>query len=258
MPTTTSVAIDDVERLRHEEATDLALAAYDDLLDLLHDVDPGRWYAPTVCTGWTVDDVVGHVIGAATSMVSLREQVRQVRHGRRHADEHGGSPLDAMNALQVADHRDLTRADKLATLADLAPRAARRRTTLPAPVRRVRIPNPPGGSVPEAAPHRLTLGHLNDVLYTRDAWLHRVDVARAVDMDARLDGDADRRLLADVVREWADLHGQPFQLHLEGPAGGRWHRGTGGQRIATTPEDFLFAITHRADADGLLATYVMF
>lgn len=258
MDATTTQPVDDVERLRHDEAGELAAAVNDQLLALLADVDPARWDTPTVCTGWTVDDMVGHLIGACRSMLSLREMLRQQRHGRRHAAEFGGSALDAFNQLQVDDHRHLSPAEKLATLADLAPRAARKRTSLPAPLRAIKVPNPPGGSVPQGAMTGFTLGHLNDVLYTRDAWLHRVDIAAAVGIDARLDSDADRRLLADVVREWADRHGQPFTLHLDGPAGGRWHRGTGGPQLATAPEAFLFAVTHRAPAEGLLATHVMF
>ena len=68
-----------------------------------------------------------------------------------------------------------------------------------------------------------------DVIYTRDAWLHRVDVARATEQPLELTPDHDGRMVADVVRDWADRHGQPFRLDLDGPAGGSYKRGVGGE-----------------------------
>ena len=36
------------------------------------------------------------------------------------------------------------------------------------------------------------------------------------------------RIIADIVAEWATLHTEPFTLHLTGPAGGTYRRGTAG------------------------------
>jgi hypothetical protein len=69
-----------------------------------------------------------------------------------------------------------------------------------------------------------TLGFLIDVIMTRDPWMHRVDIARAVGAPMVLTADHDGVLVDDVVREWAARHGRPFTLRLTGPAGGRWVR----------------------------------
>ncbi len=71
-----------------------------------------------------------------------------------------------------------------------------------------------------------SLGYLIDTIYLRDAWMHRVDVTRATGAALVLTPDHDGRIVADVVAEWARRHGQPFTLHLTGPAGGTF---TGGR-----------------------------
>lgn len=78
---------------------------------------------------------------------------------------------------------------------------------------------------------RLTLGELLDVILTRNVWIHRVDVCRATDRPLELTAEHDGRLVADVVRDWADRHGRPFTLHLTGPAGGPFARPGGGPAL---------------------------
>ena len=68
------------------------------------------------------------------------------------------------------------------------------------------------------------LGYLTDRIYTRDAWMHRIDLARATGRPLRLSPDHDGRLVDDIVVEWAATHGQPYRLTLTGPAGGSWQR----------------------------------
>ncbi len=43
----------------------------------------------------------------------------------------------------------------------------------------------------------------------------------------------DGRVIADIVAEWATLHTDPFTLHLTGPAGGTYRRGSGGEVVET-------------------------
>jgi hypothetical protein len=66
-----------------------------------------------------------------------------------------------------------------------------------------------------------------DVLAPRDAWMHRVDLARATDHQLAV-GDADRAIVAQVVRDlglaWTS---PPVLLELTGPAGGAWALGVG-------------------------------
>jgi uncharacterized protein (TIGR03083 family) len=102
------------------------------------------------------------------------------------------------------------------------------------------------------------IGYLMDCIYTRDAWMHRVDIARAVGAELLLTPDHDGRLVADVVDEWARTHRQPYQLELSGPAGGRWSSGSGGEPIECDAVEFCRIVSGRAAGTGLLAQTVPF
>ncbi len=96
-------------------------------------------------------------------------------------------------------------------------------------------------------PDRISFGELNRITYTRDAWLHRTDIARATGRDPRLVPDVDGRLVEDVVAEWAQRHRRPFELSLRGPAGGRFVAGAGGPSIELDVVDFLWVLSGRSD-----------
>jgi hypothetical protein len=97
-----------------------------------------------------------------------------------------------------------------------------------------------------------------DVIYTRDAWLHRVDLARATRKPLELTPNHDGRLVADVVRDWADRHGRPFSLRLDGPAGGSYQRGVRGEENSLDAVEFCRILSGRGKGAGLLATRVLF
>src|ERR1019366_3724301 len=100
---------------------------------------------------------------------------------------------------------------------------ARRRT--PAPLRwGVRMKQDPPFDA-----ERWQLGYLVDTIFTRDTWMHRLDISRATGQEMVLTADHDGRLIANIVAEWALRHGQPFTLNLTGAAGGRWRVGDGGE-----------------------------
>jgi hypothetical protein len=155
-----------------------------------------------------------------------------------------------MNAVQVADRTATTPAELRAALADAGGRGVRRRDRIPAPLRAVPLPfGPPLGTRP--------LGYLMDRIYTRDAWLHRVDIARATGRPLELTAEHDGRLVADVVAEWARAHGQPYRLTLTGPAGGTWSHGDG-EELALDAIEFCRVVSGRAPGAGLLAQRVQF
>jgi hypothetical protein len=96
-------------------------------------------------------------------------------------------------------------------------------------------------------PARVRLGDLFRVIYTRDVWLHRIDIANAVGHIPTIDTDADRRLIADVVREWADGHGRPFELRLaDGPT---FRREGGGPVIELEPVELCLILSGRSQPD---------
>ena len=102
------------------------------------------------------------------------------------------------------------------------------------------------------------MGYLLDVILTRDTWMHRVDIARATGRALVLTPDHDGRLVADVVAEWARRHGRPFTLSLEGPAGGVYTSGAGGEAIALDPVEFCRILSGRGQGTGLLTQQVPF
>jgi hypothetical protein len=103
-----------------------------------------------------------------------------------------------------------------------------------------------------------TLGYLIDIILTRDPWMHRIDIARATGAAHVHTPDHDGRIVADVVTEWAARHGQPFELHLSGPAGGHRTVGRGGPHVEMDAVEFCRAVSGRGPAEGLLRTRVPF
>ena len=102
------------------------------------------------------------------------------------------------------------------------------------------------------------LAYLMDTIFTRDVWMHRVDVSRGVGRDLVLTSEHDGRLVADVVREWAQCHGEPFTLLLDGPAGGTFVRGAGGEEHHLDAVEFCRMLSGRSTGAGRLATPVPF
>jgi hypothetical protein len=105
---------------------------------------------------------------------------------------------------------------------------------------------------------RWKYGYLVDTIFTRDTWMHRLDIARATGRQMDLTPQHDGRLMADVVTEWARRHRQPFDLSLTGPAGGHWQSGTGAEHIELDALEFGWILAGRAPGVGLLSTRVPF
>ncbi len=228
-----------------------ATEEYGRLLALLQTLDEASWSAATDCAEWEVRAIVAHLVGSAEAAASVREVIRQRRAGQRLRP--GGSPLDAMNELQVRERADLSPRQLVAQLAEVAPRALTARRRLPKALRVLRVPlGPPLGTRP--------LGYLTDCIYTRDGWMHRIDICRATQRQPHLTADHDGGLVADVVQEWARLHGQPFQLTLTGMAGGTFTAGTGGERLELDAVEFCRLLSGRGQqpSGGLLAVQVPF
>jgi uncharacterized protein (TIGR03083 family) len=251
--TTTTIDIDRVSPIEWgEEAASLATAAYEALLADLETLAPDDWRANTVCPPWTVADMVRHLVGAAKSNASMREMVRQQLYGARHKSDFDGNALDATNHLQVTDHQDLDAAGLTDALRGIYPHAVRGRMRTPALLRRVNVSIDVGGSTADGMPAKLNMGHLMRVIYTRDIWLHRIDIARAVGREPSVESRLDGRIISDVVKEWSDRHGQPFDLTLNGPAGGRYVRAGGGPEIELDAVEFAWVLSGRAPVDTSL------
>ena len=191
---------------------------YQRLFEQLEGLSPQDWTAPTDCDGWDVRAVVAHLAGAAASNASLLELVRQARSGAKLLPGRDG--VDRMNAAQVRAREGWAPARVLADLRANAERGLRARRRIPRPLRALRIPfGPPLGTQ--------RLDYLMGRIYTRDAWMHRIDIHRATGAPLALHAEHDGAIVGDVVAEWARELSTGFTLRLTGPAGGSWQRGAG-------------------------------
>ena len=245
----------------HDEAMVRAETEYERLLALVDDLAEQDWSSPTDCTGWDVRAMLGHLLGMLEMLADHTETTRQATAAAQAKQRSGGLWLDALTALQVAEHASWSTAQLISGLHETAPRALAARRATTAELRAAPYATDfPGERV-------WTLGYLLDVIHTRDPWLHRVDISRATGRDLVLSAEHDGRIVCDVVADWASRHRQPFTLRLTGPAGGRYAVGTvgtvgtvgdSGPEIEVDAIEFCRILSGRAAGDGLLATRVVF
>lgn len=183
----------------------------------LRGCDAADWTRQTECPAWDVRQMSAHVTGAFDEGAHLPVLVRHLRAARKNTQ---APMVDALSALQVADREDWSGERIVGDLERLAPKAARRRQRIPGLVRRMSVP---GGDLPEGA----DLGYLNDVIYPRDVWMHRIDTARATGRELAPtagDGPIVSQVLRDLAAEW---RAPAVALTLDGAGGGSWLIGRG-------------------------------
>jgi uncharacterized protein (TIGR03083 family) len=237
--------------LGHRKAMGLAETELARMVAQLRSLSPEDWAQPTVCELWDVRAMASHVLGMAEAQASFRQFAHDFRAANKRT---GGKMIDAMTAAQVGERSSMTPTAIIDRLAAVAPKSVRARRRTPAPMRwAVRMKQDPPFDA-----ERWRFGYLVDTIFTRDTWMHRLDISRATGQPMVLTADHDGRLIADVVAEWARRHDQPFTLTLTGPAGGRWRVGDRGEHLELGALDFCWVIGSRQPGTGLLATEVPF
>jgi uncharacterized protein (TIGR03083 family) len=233
-------------RIERPEARVLAEDEFRRFAELAASLSDEEWAMPTECTGWDVRKVALHVLGSGDAQASVKEFVHQFRKGRplnKEIDSHHW--VDGINELQIRERDHLTNQELAAALAAVGPKAVAGRWKTPLPMRYLPLPfGPPIGWEP--------LKYLLDVGFTRDVWAHRIDICVAIDRPMDATAEHDGRLVADIVAEWGELHGEPFELVLEGPAGGKFEQGTGGERVEMDAFDFVRVLSGRLPGTGVL------
>jgi uncharacterized protein (TIGR03083 family) len=236
-----------IPRINHKEAMQIAAVENRKFAELLRALDTADWTKPTDCVRWNARDLAAHVIGSAAGQASPREFVRQVRTGRPIVEEIGAQYWwDGMNELQVRERANLTTEQLVSEWEAMSAKALRSRTRLPRPIAHLPLLNLP------APVGRQAVSYLFDVGFTRDVWMHRVDLARSTGKPLDVDAVHDGRLVADIVAEWAGTHGEPFDLVLEGPAGGYYRAGVDGEHVRIDAVEFCRILAERAHGDGVL------
>jgi uncharacterized protein (TIGR03083 family) len=220
------------------DADRLAAAVYSALLTDLAKLTDADWRRPTDCSGWTVRDMVAHLVGAAQGHGSMPVFVSQYVWSLRHRKDFRGSAMDAMNQRQIDDQSDLSDPALAARLVALAPRAITGRSRRARWLGWAPISLDQAGSWYPGMPTRTTMGELCSVVLTRDVWAHRLDLARALGNAPTIDPQVDGPVVADIVADWATQHEQPFSLILTGDAGGRFRAGNTGPSLTLDALDF--------------------
>jgi uncharacterized protein (TIGR03083 family) len=245
--TMNAVDVTTIPRMTHAEAMQITAVENRKFSAALREVRPNNWSNPTDCTRWDVHALVAHVVGSAAAQASPREFYRQVRAGRPVVAEIGAQYWwDGMNEVHVREREGQPVAELIAEWDRNAERALRARTKLPRPLARLPLINLP------APVGRKPLSYLFDMGFTRDTWMHRVDLTRGAGTTFDADPDHDGRVVADLVAEWAATHGEPFTLVLSGPAGGTFTSGTGGEHMEMDAIEFCRILSGRGSGDGIL------
>jgi uncharacterized protein (TIGR03083 family) len=233
-------------RIRRPEAKVLAGEEFRRFADLVSSLSPAEWELPTDCVAWDVRKMALHVLGSGDAQASFPQFLHQLRRGvplNKEIDSHHW--VDGMNELQIRERSHLANDEIVAQLAAVGPKAVKGRWRTPPPMRYLPIPfGPPIGWT--------SLKYLLDVGFTRDVWAHRIDLCAATGREMHLTADHDGRLVADIVAEWASIHGQPFELVLEGPAGGKFSQGTDGERVEIDATEFIRVLSGRLPGTGVL------
>ena len=237
-----------IPRIKHAEAMSIAAEENHRFGAAMRDLTPADWVKPTDCARWDVKALAAHVVGSAAGQASPREFFRQVRKGKPIVAEIGAQYWwDGMNELQVRERAGLSTGQLIAewdTGSDKAVRARRKMPRLIARLPLLNLPAPVG---------RQPLAYLFDIGFTRDVWMHRVDLTRAAGIPFRADAAHDGRIVADIVAEWAATHGKPFHLELTGSAGGQYVAGSDGEHRTLDAIEFCRILAERAHGEGVLA-----
>jgi uncharacterized protein (TIGR03083 family) len=218
MSTKIVIKASEIPRIKHDEAMAIAAVENHRLWELLIDIKPDKWSLPTDCTRWDVRAIVVHLIAQAEAQASIVEFVRQTMAGRKLMEEIGGIyPVDGMNEAGLRARSHLTPEELSDRWSRVAAEALRFRRRMPAPIRALPLLRLDRGLWKP-------LGYLYDIGFTRDVWMHRVDLSRAIGRTFNATTQHDGRLVADIIAEWATTHTDPFTLKLTGPAGGTFVR----------------------------------
>lgn len=252
MTTMSTTEITTITAIGHREAMELQADEFDRAVTLLRALDPEEWSAQTDCPDWDVRRMWLHVLGASEAGASMRENLHQMRLARKLRKESGLVLEAGLSGVQVDERDDLSPHELVERLERIAPKTVKARSRTPRLMRAVKI------GIDAPVVEKWSIGYLTDVIYLRDAWMHRVDTSHATGRDLVLTPEHDGRIVADVVAEWAGRHGQPFTIDLTGVAGGTFKAGAGGEPIVIDAIEFCRVLAGRGEATGLLSTVVPF
>lgn len=243
----TMVRVDDIAPISHREGMERAETEYRRFTDVLEQLGSDDWAKQTVNTDWDVKQLTAHVLGFAESNASFRVFVKAMRAGKRRAREKGYDHfIHGTNEVQVEEREHLAAAELVDRWKATWPKALKGRRRFPPFMRPIPLDfGPVIGKKPMGS-------YLMDVVFTRDTWMHRIDICRAVGLAPVLTPEHDGRLVEDMVAEWTKLYDLSVTLHLEGPAGGTFVGGDGREELTVDAVEWIWILSGRGTGTGLL------
>jgi uncharacterized protein (TIGR03083 family) len=243
-----AVAASAIPPIERDEAMSLSEVEYARFIELLRVLSPEEWSMPTDCPLWDVRAMASHVLAEAEAHASVREFMHQYWGAKRT----GPNFVDGLTATQVRDRAGVSPIDIIVRFERAAPASVRARRRMPQIIRSRTM------LVDMTVMERWPLSYLFDIIFTRDPWMHRVDITRATGREMVLTHEHDGRIVADVVAEWSRRHGKPFRLTLGGPAGGTFTEGLDGEELELDAVEFCRVLAGRApEAQAGLLTQVV-
>jgi len=223
--------VDTVSYVTADEAYHLLDIQLQRFLALVETLGPDDWSRPTACTKWSVKDILAHQAGGYATGTGYREMFRQYTA----RPKPGELPEDAVNDLQVRERQHKTPAELIDELQRVGPVGVRKWAYQFRIAKWITIPHP--------VPGWLSLRHLMWVIHSRDTWMHRLDICRAIGRPFEQTAGEDGRIVALVMFDAAraarkSLAGQSIRFDLTGIAGGTYQLGHG-QPAATVQMDVL-------------------
>ena len=210
-----------IPRLSRDEVIPQAREELARFLSLLETLEPADWHRPTDCTLWSVKDIVAHQASHVHGLTHYSDILGQFNPlGLRDYTRRGINVLDTANQKQVDLRAAWTPAQLIIEMREHSEASFAGRQRFPALVRMLPVSAPGFDGF-------ISTGELIDSIFTRDMWMHRLDICRAVGRDMEQTADHDGRITALVVRDLdkgmaRKLGGRSALYQLTGTAGGAW------------------------------------
>ncbi|MBL8132768.1 MAG: maleylpyruvate isomerase family mycothiol-dependent enzyme [Anaerolineae bacterium] len=210
-----------VPRLSRQEVVPLARVELERFLALAATLTTDDLRQPTDCALWSVKDIIAHQASHVLALTRLGEFMDQFNPlNFRDYSARRLNSLDAANQRQVDRRADWSLIQLIAEMRDNREQSLAGRQRFPLPARWIRLGAP-------GFDGKFSLGELIDSIFTRDMWMHRVDICMATGRDMTLTAEHDGRIVALVMRDLdrrlsVKLDGHSTLYRLTGRAGGEW------------------------------------
>lgn len=227
-----------IAKLSRAEVIPLAREELSRFLNLIESLTPADWDKPTECSLWMVKDIVAHQASHVLALTHFREFIDQFNPlNLRDYSRRGMNSLDAANQRQVDKRAKWTPAQIIAEIRENSETSFIGRQRFPFLLRWLRVRTPGYEGLVSGA-------ELFDNIFTRDMWMHRLDICHATGHEMAQTADHDGRITALVVRDLdqhlsAKLKGRSLIYRLTGKAGGEWTVGGSSPAAAEVSLDAL-------------------